>query len=268
MNRGCKAIYASCSATATVLRDGMTRAPVVRFVTAARAAELKVLLEDPGNFETLLFSTGENLKIIPTTFSSKIVEICREYRLQYSTPLGHNLTGIRKAVVSPDCVWTDLDELEVHSVGEDGQLGYSKYGDENWTYLDDQHGCSYDDIIVYEGKVCVVDWSGTVPLIYSSFRTQKFSPSIRSGGNCKHLVASSGDLYVVDKYFSRDLYGLEEAFDFRVYSLDRQCGKWGEVRSLGNMAFFLTVHCSYSISMLKLRGHNGDCIYLAGRTNY
>ncbi|KAK3410603.1 hypothetical protein EUGRSUZ_J02561, partial [Eucalyptus grandis] len=39
MNRGCKAIYAS--------------APVVRFATAARAAELKVFLEKPGNFETL-----------------------------------------------------------------------------------------------------------------------------------------------------------------------------------------------------------------------
>lgn len=58
MNRGCKAIYASCGATATVLRDGMTRAPVVRFATVARAAELKAFLEDPGNFETLLFSTG------------------------------------------------------------------------------------------------------------------------------------------------------------------------------------------------------------------
>ncbi|KAL3720668.1 hypothetical protein ACJRO7_005480 [Eucalyptus globulus] len=41
MNRGCKAIYASGGATATV------------FATAARAAELKVFLEKPGNFETL-----------------------------------------------------------------------------------------------------------------------------------------------------------------------------------------------------------------------
>ena len=104
----------------------------------------------------------------------------------------------------------------------------------------------------------------------SSLRTlnrQEFSPSICSGGNCKHLVASSGDLCVVDRYFSRDLYGLEDAFDFRVYSLDRQRGKWVEVRSLGNMAFFLIGHHSYSISMHKLRGHNGDCVYFAGRTN-
>nr|WLF00985.1 hydroxymethylglutaryl-CoA reductase [Santalum album] len=52
-NRGCKAIYASGGATSVVLRDGMTRAPVVRFGTAKRASELKFFLEDPVNFDTL-----------------------------------------------------------------------------------------------------------------------------------------------------------------------------------------------------------------------
>ncbi|MCD7468405.1 3-hydroxy-3-methylglutaryl-coenzyme A reductase 3 [Datura stramonium] len=52
-NRGCKAIYASGGATSVLFRDGMTRAPVVRFGTAKRAAELKFFVEDPMNFETL-----------------------------------------------------------------------------------------------------------------------------------------------------------------------------------------------------------------------
>ena len=52
-NRGCKAIYASGGATSIVLRDAMTRAPVVRFATAKRASELKFFLEDPVNFDTL-----------------------------------------------------------------------------------------------------------------------------------------------------------------------------------------------------------------------
>ncbi|KAK9286581.1 hypothetical protein L1049_014980 [Liquidambar formosana] len=52
-NRGCKAIYMSGGATGVLLRDAMTRAPVVRFGTAKRAAELKFFLEDPLNFETL-----------------------------------------------------------------------------------------------------------------------------------------------------------------------------------------------------------------------
>ncbi|KAL6959784.1 3-hydroxy-3-methylglutaryl-coenzyme A (HMG-CoA) reductase isozyme [Sarracenia purpurea var. burkii] len=52
-NRGCKAIFASGGATSVLLRDAMTRAPVVRFGTANRAAELKFFLEDPMNFDTL-----------------------------------------------------------------------------------------------------------------------------------------------------------------------------------------------------------------------
>ncbi|KAJ1434084.1 Hydroxymethylglutaryl-CoA reductase, class I/II [Sesbania bispinosa] len=52
-NRGCKAIYASGGASSFLLRDGMTRAPVVRFPTAKRAAQLKFFLEDPLNFDSL-----------------------------------------------------------------------------------------------------------------------------------------------------------------------------------------------------------------------
>ncbi|PKA52834.1 3-hydroxy-3-methylglutaryl-coenzyme A reductase 3 [Apostasia shenzhenica] len=52
-NRGCKAIAESGGAESVVLRDGMTRAPVVRFDSAKRAAELKFFLEEFGNFETL-----------------------------------------------------------------------------------------------------------------------------------------------------------------------------------------------------------------------
>lgn len=52
-NRGCKAISLSGGAASVLLKDGMTRAPVVRFPTAQRAAELKFFLEDPANFDTL-----------------------------------------------------------------------------------------------------------------------------------------------------------------------------------------------------------------------
>ncbi|KAJ4963654.1 hypothetical protein NE237_023593 [Protea cynaroides] len=52
-NRGCKAIYASGGATSVLLKDGMSRAPVVRFGSAKRAAELRFYLENPVNFETL-----------------------------------------------------------------------------------------------------------------------------------------------------------------------------------------------------------------------
>lgn len=62
-NRGCKAITESGGAISTVLRDGMTRAPVVRFETAARAAQLKFFLEEPANLESiaLIFNRFEFL---------------------------------------------------------------------------------------------------------------------------------------------------------------------------------------------------------------
>ncbi|KAL4572999.1 hypothetical protein LXL04_019795 [Taraxacum kok-saghyz] len=52
-NRGFKAIHVSGGATSILLKDGMTRAPVVRFATARRAADLKFFLEEPLNFETI-----------------------------------------------------------------------------------------------------------------------------------------------------------------------------------------------------------------------
>ncbi|KAM1265414.1 hypothetical protein ACFX2J_035111 [Malus domestica] len=52
-NRGCKAIHMSGGAGSVVLKDGMTRAPVVRFSSAARDAELKFFVEDLLNFDSL-----------------------------------------------------------------------------------------------------------------------------------------------------------------------------------------------------------------------
>ncbi|KAL2480868.1 hydroxy methylglutaryl CoA reductase 1 [Abeliophyllum distichum] len=52
-NRGCKAIFAFRGATSVLFRDGMTRAPVVRFASTKRAMELKFFLENPLNFDTL-----------------------------------------------------------------------------------------------------------------------------------------------------------------------------------------------------------------------
>ncbi|KAK1259733.1 3-hydroxy-3-methylglutaryl-coenzyme A reductase 3 [Acorus gramineus] len=52
-NRGFKAISVSGGAESVILRDGMTRAPAVRFGSAKKAAQLKFFLEDPANFDML-----------------------------------------------------------------------------------------------------------------------------------------------------------------------------------------------------------------------
>lgn len=52
-NRGCRAITMGGGAKAKVYRDGMTRAPVVQFPTASRAAEAMEWLEEHDNFKII-----------------------------------------------------------------------------------------------------------------------------------------------------------------------------------------------------------------------
>lgn len=52
-NRGCKAIHLSGGAFSVLMKDAMTRAPVVRFPSARRAALVMFYLQDPANFERL-----------------------------------------------------------------------------------------------------------------------------------------------------------------------------------------------------------------------
>ncbi|EFJ10313.1 hypothetical protein SELMODRAFT_272011 [Selaginella moellendorffii] len=52
-NRGCKAIHQSGGAVSEILKDGITRAPVVSFSSLKGAAELKFYLEDTNNFDTI-----------------------------------------------------------------------------------------------------------------------------------------------------------------------------------------------------------------------
>ncbi|XP_010489363.1 PREDICTED: 3-hydroxy-3-methylglutaryl-coenzyme A reductase 2 [Camelina sativa] len=52
-NRGCKAIHMSGGAVSVLMKDAMTRAPVVKFPSITRAADAMFYLEDPANFERL-----------------------------------------------------------------------------------------------------------------------------------------------------------------------------------------------------------------------
>ena len=52
-NRGCKAITAGGGAVCTLLRDGITRAPCLRFESAAEAAALALWVDEHHNFELL-----------------------------------------------------------------------------------------------------------------------------------------------------------------------------------------------------------------------
>ncbi|KAG0467897.1 hypothetical protein HPP92_017225 [Vanilla planifolia] len=117
-NRGCKAIAESGGAASVVLRDGMTRAPVVRFPTVVRAAELKFFLEEPDNFDTLsvVFNKSSRfarLQNIHCALAGRNVYI----RFSCSTGDAMGMNMVSKGVQNVlDYLQNDFPEMDVISI--------------------------------------------------------------------------------------------------------------------------------------------------------
>ncbi|XP_030446367.2 putative F-box protein At5g60060 [Syzygium oleosum] len=242
---------------------------------------LKLEEAEPGRMRILSLFSQRKIAYLPPEFPRvldspqfRIVAVCRQYTLDDGRGTEGLFPDVQKVVMHPDSVWSDLGQCLVYFIDGVGQLGYWKYGDENCSHVVDPQGCGYDDIVVYGGKVCVVDESGSVWQIDSSFRLQSFSPPIYCA-NCRrgsgsgywmHLVVSSGDLYVVERYVKRGAHvrAPMRTANTRVYRLDRRFGgRWEKVSSLGNSAFFLCKHCSFVVPARELGGLDGNCIYYA-----
>ncbi|KAK2373348.1 3-hydroxy-3-methylglutaryl-coenzyme A reductase [Trifolium repens] len=114
-NRGCKAIYVSGGASAVVLHDGMTRAPVVRFNSAKRASELKFFLEDPQNFDSLSHTFNKSsrfarLQSIKANMAGKNLYI----RFTCSTGDAMGMNMVSKGVQNVlDFLQIDFPDMEV-----------------------------------------------------------------------------------------------------------------------------------------------------------
>ncbi|XP_019159931.1 PREDICTED: 3-hydroxy-3-methylglutaryl-coenzyme A reductase 1-like [Ipomoea nil] len=114
-NRGCKAIYASGGATSVVLKDGMTRAPVVRFSTAQRAAQLKLYLEDPLSFHTIAAAFNKSsrfarLQTIKCAIAGKNLYM----RLTCSTGDAMGMNMVSKGVQNVlEFLQTDFPDMDV-----------------------------------------------------------------------------------------------------------------------------------------------------------
>ncbi|XP_062095152.1 3-hydroxy-3-methylglutaryl-coenzyme A reductase 2-like [Humulus lupulus] len=119
-NRGCKAIHLSGGATSMLLRDGMTKAPVVRFNSAKRASELKFFLEDPENFETfsIIFNRSSRfarLQGIQCAIAGKNVYI----RFTCSTGDAMGMNMVSKGVQNVlDFLQNDFDDMDVIGISE------------------------------------------------------------------------------------------------------------------------------------------------------
>ncbi|XP_065854877.1 3-hydroxy-3-methylglutaryl-coenzyme A reductase 3-like [Euphorbia lathyris] len=114
-NRGCKAIYVSGGATSTLLRDAMTRAPVVRFSTARRASDLKFFIEDPNNFDTIAVvfnksSRFAKLKGVQSTIAGK--NLYMRFSCTTGDAMGMNMVskGVQNVL---DFLQNDFPDMDV-----------------------------------------------------------------------------------------------------------------------------------------------------------
>ena len=198
----------------------------------------------------------------------QVVEVSKEYELQ--SIRGMRVDGVNKLVLFPDSAWngTCVEDTLIFALYQDGRLGYVKDGDKTWTPLLDDPVFNYDDITVYKGKPCVVGPFGTVSWIDSSMKLIQISPPLCGMGDQMHLVVSCGELYVVDRFFSKkrrfdhDLRGYRDCpktITFKVYKLDQD--RWVKVKNLGDQVFVLGKDRSFSVSATKFSGCKGNCIY-------
>ncbi|XP_039037924.1 3-hydroxy-3-methylglutaryl-coenzyme A reductase 1-like [Hibiscus syriacus] len=133
-NRGCKAIHLSGGATCVLLKDGMTRAPVVRFGTAKRAADLKLYLEDPDNFETLsvVFNRSSRfgrLQGIKCAIAGK--NLYMRFTCSTGDAMGMNMVskGVQNVL---DFLQTDFPDMDVLGISGEKFCSDKKPAAVNW----------------------------------------------------------------------------------------------------------------------------------------
>lgn len=205
--------------------------------------------------------------------SFRIIELSKAYTLRDQIVIGPTsknerncvlscpfVRGVKKAVMFPNSAWTSADECVVFVIFPGGKLAFAKFGDEEWTVVDDG---IHDDVIVYKGQVYVVDRSGIVSQIeYPSSNLVQVSPPLHDLVSHKHLVESCGALYVVDRYsLTGRVCVPRKTVDIKVYKLDAKRGQWDSVKSLDDRAFVLGTGCSFSVSSQEFFGYKGNCIY-------
>ncbi|GAM25352.1 hypothetical protein SAMD00019534_085270 [Acytostelium subglobosum LB1] len=117
-HRGCKAITKSGGARSVILQNGMTRAPVCRFPSVTRAAELKTWIETQENFyqiATAFNSTSRfaRLKSIKIVMAGRLVYL--RFKSSTGDAMGMNMVskGVEKAL---EVIQEYFPEMEVLSL--------------------------------------------------------------------------------------------------------------------------------------------------------
>ncbi|KAL1188469.1 3-hydroxy-3-methylglutaryl-coenzyme A reductase 2 [Cardamine amara subsp. amara] len=114
-NRGCKAIHLSGGAFSVIMKDAMTRAPIVRFPSARRAALVMFYLQDPANFKrlSLMFSkTSRFAKLLSITCKIAGKNLYPRFSCSTGDAMGMNMVskGVENVL---DFLKTEFPDMDV-----------------------------------------------------------------------------------------------------------------------------------------------------------
>ncbi|KAI4325786.1 hypothetical protein MLD38_031153 [Melastoma candidum] len=194
----------------------------------------------------------------------RVTEVCKEYVVE-SDPgeTRADISSLAKVVLCPDSLCCDENDCVAFAVTRNGSLMYWRYGDDRWRDSAEK-GNRYDDIVIGDGQVYVVDRLGTVYWVDPYCRMVQFSPPMCGGGTKKHLLLVCGDICVVDRYDQENCHNpncYAEVAHFKVYRLDQEWGKWDEVKDLEDLVVFIGENSSFCVSVKEFSGCIGNCIY-------
>jgi len=129
----------------------------------------------------------------------------------------------------------------------------SNVGYNNFKRVDDDNK-KFDDMILHNGNVYVVDGRGAIYWFNgSSSKLVQFSPNLNNVGDKKYLVESQESLFVVDMY--RDIC------DIKVSRFDEKSNRWFHAKCLGDYSFLLGKDSNFSLSTKDYHGFKRNCIY-------
>lgn len=199
-----------------------------------------------------------------STMEFRVTEVCKEYVItrdtsETSVAPRTGISGLAKVVLFPDSPYCDKKDCMVFALMRSGCLKYWRYGDDRWRGSAEE-GSRYDDMVIRDGQVYIVDRLGTVYWVDPCCRAVQFSPPMCGGGKRKHLLEFRGDIYVVDRY-GLELNCYAQEVNFKVYRLDQEWGKWDEVKDLGDVVLFIGESSSFCVSVNEFSGCSGNCIY-------
>ncbi|GAU30920.1 hypothetical protein TSUD_143680 [Trifolium subterraneum] len=221
-----------------------TRSPIKGWI-------IKVEKSKSGKFRHLNVLTNTQ---ISHTFPSNVLdfmnlrvrELFQAYTLNFSSDGGDFITFKPLDEVYKVVLYSveGLGQM-VFTLRKDGKLRVSKIGCTNLIIVEDENKI-YHDIILYMGKVYVVDKSGIVFCINcSSFKLVQYSPCLNNDGRRKYLVESHESLFVVEMYFRRTAVNTSKlVIDINVLVVDEESSRWLRVTDLGDVLFVLGLFVS------------------------